>query len=79
MLSGRRSQDRLSRPQLAIERTILNRFGDVLARDVLRAGQIRDGARDFQDAVVSSRAQIQITHGELQQILGLLAEFAKLF
>src|SRR5436190_22183241 len=41
-----------SRPQLSLKRTVLNRFGDIIAQNVFRTGEVSDGARDFQDAVV---------------------------
>jgi len=45
-----------SRPQLAVEGAVLNGFGDVVAGDFFGAGQVGDGAGDFQDAVVGARA-----------------------
>src|SRR5436309_621012 len=47
-----------SRPQLAIERAVLNGFRNVFACDVLGAGQVRDGARHFQNAVIGAGAQV---------------------
>ena len=67
-----------SRPQLPVQGTILNRLGNVIAGNRLRARQIRDGSRDFQDPVVGARAQIQIRHRILEQLLRRLVQFAEL-
>ena len=56
------------RPELPVQRAVLDRFGDVLAGDVLRAGQVGNRAGDLQDAVVGAGAEVQIGHGELQQL-----------
>jgi hypothetical protein len=37
----------ISRPQLPVERAVLNRFRDVLAGDGFDTGQIRDGPSDL--------------------------------
>ena len=56
-----------SRPNLPVERAVLNRLRNVVAREVLGAGQVGNGAGDFQDAVVGAGAQVQVGHGELEQ------------
>jgi hypothetical protein len=55
-----------SSPQLAIKRTELNRFGNVVAGNFFRAGQIGDGARHFQNAVVGAGAQVQVRQASLK-------------
>ena len=47
-------QARFLNPKRAIERAVLNRFAHVLRRDVDLVVQIGNGARDFQDAIVSA-------------------------
>jgi len=44
----------------------LDRFGDVAGFDVFYSGQVGDGAGDFQDAAVGSRAQAQFVDGGLE-------------
>ena len=36
--------------------------------DFVTIGQVGDRARDFEHAVVSSRAELQVSHGELHQL-----------
>ena len=68
----------LSRPQLPVQGTILNRLGNVVAGYFHCARQIRDGSRDLQNPVVGPRAQIQIRHRVLEQLLRRLVQFAEL-
>ena len=49
-----------SSPQTTIQGPILDGFTEVLRGDLIGAGQICDRTRDFQDPIISSRAQIQI-------------------
>lgn len=58
-----------SRPQLPIQRPILNRLRHMLARDSVRIRQVRNRSRHFQNPVIRPRAQVQIRHRELQQFL----------
>ena len=44
----------------------------------IRVGEIGDGAGDFEDAIVSTGAEVQIRRGELQQLFRVLVEFAEL-
>jgi len=69
----------VSTPQLTVERTELDRLADVVAGNVFSAGQVGDGARDFQDSVVGAGAQVQVRHRKLQQILRRVVQFAELF
>ena len=47
-----------SHPQRPIESAVLDRFADVIGRDVGRSGKIGDGAGDFQNAIVGAGAQV---------------------
>jgi hypothetical protein len=48
-----------SHPKSAIKRAVLNRFADVLRRDVFGRIEIGDGSRNFQDSIGGPGAQIQ--------------------
>ena len=54
-------------PTTAVERTILNGLGDVLGCEFLGSRQIRDGAGNFQNAIVGAGAELQFVHGHLEQ------------
>lgn len=45
--------DKLLPPQLSVQTPIMNRFADRLGTDFRGAGQVSDGAGDFDDTVVS--------------------------
>ena len=47
-----------SDPQLAVERTVLNRFGDVVGMDGFSAVKVGNGAGDFQDSIVGAGTEI---------------------
>src|SRR4051812_39105295 len=68
-----------SDPQRSVKSTILNGFADVFGRDGVGFREVGDGAGDFQNAVVGAGAQIQFRHGDANQFLGFVAEFAVLF
>ena len=57
---------------LPIQTSILDRFGDVGGFDVFHAGEIGNGAADFQDSTISSRAQAEFVDRGLQQSLCIL-------
>lgn len=57
----------VSPPQLAVEGAVLDGFADVVGVDVLDAGEVGNGAGDFQDAVVGAGAQVVLGHGVLEQ------------
>jgi hypothetical protein len=42
-------------PQLPVERTILNRLGNVVVGNLFGRGQVRNCPRDFQNPVVGAR------------------------
>ncbi len=46
--------------------------------DVVAPCQIRDGAREFEDAMVRPRRQIHLTHRRSHQALTFILQFAKL-
>ena len=52
----------------AVEAPILNRFEQVVAFDFVDAGEIGDGAGDFQDAIVGAGGERELLHGLLQEI-----------
>jgi len=56
-----------SGPQLAVERTVLDRLRDMFSGDGFRAGQVGDGAGDLEHPVVGAGAEVQIGHGKLQE------------
>ena len=51
-------------------------FEDVIGGDVMQGRQIREGARDFEDAVVGAGAEIEVGHGVLQQTGGFRVDHA---
>src|SRR5207247_3290855 len=50
-------------PQVAIQCPVLDRFGKVLRFEILGAFQIRDGARDFQNAIVAAGGEAELGDG----------------
>ena len=56
-------------PKRPIERPVLDRFTYVLGGYVVARLQISDGARHFQNAVVSARAEIQFRHRHADELL----------
>jgi hypothetical protein len=48
-------------------RPVLNRLGDMRRLDVLRPGQIGDGALQFEPTVISASAEVHLLHGCLEQ------------
>jgi len=59
-------------------RAVLDGLGDVGRLDALAAGQIRDDAGQLEDAMVRSRAHLQLTHGRPQQAAAGLVNLAEL-
>src|ERR1035438_6866274 len=66
----------LSSPIAAVQSAVLNGLGQVSHGQMLGALQIRDGPRNFEDAVVGAGGQALLLHGPLQQALGIGAQFA---
>ena len=50
---------RRSHPQVAVERAVLDGFGDMFRLNAFRGGQVGDRAGDLQDAVVGAGAEVQ--------------------
>lgn len=50
---------------------VLNGFGDMLFTDFIRIRQIRDGARDFQNAVIRAGGQVQAGDGLFEQVFAV--------
>jgi len=73
---GHQSQ-KLPFPPIKI--TILNRFGDVLSSDIGLAGQIGNGAGDFQNTVVGPGRKPQGVDGGLEQSAGVRIDEAMAF
>ena len=48
-----------STPHLPVQRAVLDRFAEVGGIDFLRAGEVGDGARDLEDAVVGAGAEVE--------------------
>ena len=59
-------RNRALRPDLSVERTVLNRLRDVVAGNLFHTGQISNRASHLQNAVVSSGTEIQVSHCEFQ-------------
>jgi hypothetical protein len=59
MMASRRSIPEVG----AIERTILHGFGHVCGFDALAGGEVGDGARDLQNAVVRARGESEAVDG----------------
>src|SRR5205823_1088456 len=75
------SSQKMLRPVAAVERPVLDGFGDVRGADGLGALEVGDGTRDFQNAVVGAGAQTQAGHGVFEQAFALggnIAIFADL-
>ena len=64
-------------PELAIQCAALDRFADVLGRDGFAAGEVGDGAGDFQDSIVAARTEVQVVHRHAQEIFRVGAERAE--
>ena len=60
---------RVSGPVIAVEAAVLDGFGDVLGGDRRRAADIRDGARDFENAIVGARRKAHTADGHLERAL----------
>ncbi|SVD24821.1 uncharacterized protein METZ01_LOCUS377675, partial [marine metagenome] len=63
---------------MAVERPVLEGFGDVFRVNVVRSSEVGDRAADFQNPVVRAGAQVQFVHRHSQQVLRLVGELAML-
>src|SRR6185369_12501843 len=64
----RRAGTQNSGPQLPIQRAKLDRFRNVVGHDFLGPDQVGNGARDFQNAVVSASTEVHFGHRHLEQL-----------
>ena len=64
------------RPQISVQRAILDRFANVVGGDVFGIGEVGDGAGDLEDAIVSAGAEVQLGHGHLHHAFGGFVEGA---
>src|SRR5262245_60033227 len=55
-------------PNPVFHHSVLERLRHVLRHDVFIASEIRDGARNSEHAVVTSRAQAHLIHGSSQEL-----------
>ena len=53
--------------QVAVEAAVLDGYEQVGRGGGVGAGQVGDGARDLEDAVVGARGEVQLFHGLLQE------------
>ena len=65
----------ISNPECAIEGPVLNRFAHVFIAGL----QVGDASRYFQDAVVSTGAEIQFCHGDADEFPEFVAQIIMLF
>src|ERR1051326_1730073 len=69
------------RPVAAVQRAVLDSFGDMWRLYPLAAFQVSDGTANLQDPVMSSRAQTEAGHCSFEHALAFrrdVAEFADL-
>src|SRR5271156_5027160 len=64
-------------PVTAVERAVLDRFGDVGNGQLCLAFEVGDGAGDLQDAIVGAGTEALLLHGAFEKLLGIGAEFAE--
>lgn len=64
------------RPVAAIQRAILDGFGDVGDGEVLGGFEVGDGAGDFEDAVVGAGGESLLEHGAFEEFFGVGRELA---
>src|SRR4051812_39763188 len=65
-----------SYPQVSVESAILDCFGKMFWIDVVFAGKIRDGARDLENAIVTSSREPKFCDGVLHNFFALRREDA---
>ena len=64
------------RPQIAIQRPVLNGLVEVGGFDGIGSLQVGDGAGDLQDAVVGAGAKSEFLHRHFQHVLAILVQGA---
>ena len=57
-----KQSNRRSTPDFAVEAAVLDGFGNVVTIDVFRRSEVGDSSGDFEDAVISASAELQIFH-----------------
>src|SRR5260370_30812850 len=71
------SQSLPSCPVRPVQRSILNRLGDVLGFKLRNTVKVGNRTRHLQDAVMSARTESLLRHGAFQQTLAIGREFAE--
>src|SRR4030088_172622 len=66
-----------SRPERGVQRSVLNRLGNVFRLKLRDSVEVRNRARDFQDAVMGASAEPLLRHGAFEQALTIGGEFAE--
>ena len=66
LLSNERHRAPLSVKHIPIERAVLDGLKEMWLLDAVASGQVRDGAGDFQDAVVGASAERELFHRLLE-------------
>src|ERR1700689_854871 len=67
------------RPERPVQRSILNRLGNMLRFKLRSAIHVGDRTRDFKDAIMGARTEALLSHGAFQQAFAIsreLPEFA---
>ena len=54
-------------PEIPVQGTVLNRFENVISENRFTFLKVRQGARDFEDAIVGSGAEIHFIHGLISE------------
>src|SRR5688572_23764584 len=67
---------RLSRPICPVQRAVAHRFRHVRWTDVFAAFEIRNGAADFQDAIVGAGGEAETLHRALEHLFALRVDLA---
>ena len=55
------------RPEISVQRAVLNRLADMRRSDVGGAFQVGDRAGDFQDTVVRAGTEVEFVHRHFQK------------
>ena len=65
-------------PRIAVEGAVLDGFAEVGGGDAGLAGEVGDGARDLQDAVVGAGGEAELVDGCVEELLRRVVEAAVL-
>src|ERR1700730_16573831 len=66
-----------SRPERAVQRSVLNRLRDVFRLKLRNSVEVRNRARNFQNPVMGAGAESLLRHGAFEQALTIGGEFAE--